>query len=383
MKQLTSILIIGLAGGTLVLQAEEGEKIETVVSVQVGKVVKTTVRAYVTGYGYVEPEPASAGRAAAAARVAAPVAGMITEAKAVEGQRVEKGELLFTLDDRVAKANLERARQGVEKARRGADKWREAAKFAELTLKREQTLLEKEGTSLKKLQEAQQQLADAKAELAASLADQALAESEVAAAEAQLKLLHIEAPLTGTLLRVNSRPGETVEPSTVLAELVDLDRVVATLNVPSANAAALKIGQPAEIFAEHAGEPTAAGSVTYISPSVETKTGTVSVRVVAPKDKGLRPGQFVRVRIVSEERAGKLAVPREAVYTDHDGQSTLSIVEGDKAIQKVVKAGLRDGDLVEVEGEGVKEGATVVTLGSYALPKETKVKVLNPQKEGK
>ena len=44
-----------------------------------------------------------------------------------------------------------------------------------------------------------------------------------------------------------------------------------------------------------------------------------------------------------------------------------------------MKTGLRDGDLVEVEGDGVTEGATVVTLGSYALPKETKVRVMKGQ----
>ena len=45
------------------------------------------------------------------------------------------------------------------------------------------------------------------------------------------------------------------------------------------------------------------------------------------------------------------------------------------------KVGLRDGNLVEVEGEGIAEGVTVVTLGSYALPQETKVRILNAPKE--
>jgi hypothetical protein len=59
------------------------------------------------------------------------------------------------------------------------------------------------------------------------------------------------------------------------------------------------------------------------------------------------------------------------------------VVEGDVAKQRAVKVGLRDGGLVEVEGEGLSEGATVVTQGSYALPKETKVRILNPEREAK
>jgi len=51
-------------------------------------------------------------------------------------------------------------------------------------------------------------------------------------------------------------------------------------------------------------------------------------------------------------------------------------VQGDKAVQKPVKAGAKDGPLIEVEGDGLKEGDTVVTVGAYGLPKETKVRVL-------
>ena len=71
-------------------------------------------------------------------------------------------------------------------------------------------------------------------------------------------------------------------------------------------------------------------------------------------------------------------MPVESVVTDVEGHSVIAVVEGDKAAQKPVKAGVRDGGLVEVEGEGLKEGDTVVTVGAYGLPKETKVRVLKP-----
>jgi len=372
---------LGVGGPDLVRGGDE-EKTETIVAVEVGKVVKTTLRAYVIAYGTVEPAPAGAGQEAASVRITPAVSGVVTVANAVEGQRVEKGALLFQLDDRVARANLERARQAARKARQMADKWREAEKFAALALKREQALLEKDGTSRKKLEEAEQQLALAKAELEASAAEAAVAEAEAAAAETQLKLLRVEAPFAGTILRVNSRAQEAVDPQTTMAEMADLERLVVALQVHSAEAAVLKNGQSAEIFAEK-NSRASAGKVCYISPTVDSKTDMVLVRLELPKSDGFRPGQFVQARIVSEERAGRLAVPRAAVYTDHEGQSTVSIVEGDVAKQIVLKAGLRDGELVEVEGEGIKEGAIVVTTGSYALPKETKIRILNQSKDGK
>jgi membrane fusion protein (multidrug efflux system) len=52
------------------------------------------------------------------------------------------------------------------------------------------------------------------------------------------------------------------------------------------------------------------------------------------------------------------------------------VVEGDKALEKEVKAGLREGGLVEVEGVGLKEGMAIVTEGAYGLPNDTKIKVI-------
>jgi len=353
--------------------SEEEAKAATEVAVQVGKVTRVTLHARVDTYGTVEAEPATADKPAASARIASPSAGIAMEASVSEGQQVKKGAVLFRLDTRAADAAVAKAQQTVERTRPAIEKAKQGLKFAELNLDRQQRLVKVEGTSQKLLQDAEAQVAAAKAELGVANAELAAANAEVAAAETQRALLTVAAPFTGTLTRVQVKPGEAVELNTVLAELVDLDRLVVSANVPGAELAAVKTGHKAEILS---GDMKAAGSVVFISPEMDTKTGTALVRVSVPAAAGLRPGQFVRLRIVTEERAGKLAVPREAVYTDHDGQSTLSIVEGDVAKQVTVKAGLRDGDLLEVEGGGVSEGTTVVTLGSYALPKETKVRII-------
>jgi multidrug efflux pump subunit AcrA (membrane-fusion protein) len=82
----------------------------------------------------------------------------------------------------------------------------------------------------------------------------------------------------------------------------------------------------------------------------------------------------VRTRITTEELHDRLAVPRESVVKADDLR-VIYVVEGDKAVQTQVKTGLRDGDLVEVEAEGLNEGDTIVTVGAYGLPKESKVKI--------
>jgi len=334
---------------------EEEAKAPTEVTVQVGKVTRATLRARVEAYGRVEAEPAGGGKAAGAARLSAPAAGIVMAVPVKEGERVEAGAVIVKLDDRLALAQAEKARHAVE--------------FAEQQAARQEKLKGVDGTSEKLIQETAQQLAAAKAELAA--------------AQAQVALVQLATPLAGVVARINVQPGQTVEPNTVVADIVDPARLVVTVNVPAREAAALKAGQRAELLPDRGSEAVATGQVFFIGPQVDSVTDTKLVRISVPPEAGLSLGQFMRVRIITEERAGKLAVPREAVYTDHEGQSILSVVEGDKAIQRTVKAGLRDGDLVEVEGEGVKEGETVVTVGSYALPKETKVRILNAQQEAK
>lgn len=333
---------------TAPLCAEEEEKVETEVTVQVAKVVKATLHRRITAYGTVEAHPGDKDQPPAGAKITAAVAGIISEINAVEGQEVKKGDILFKLDSRAADAAVSKSRQAVE--------------FAQKNVERQEKLISSGGTSDKLVLEARQVLSAANADLAAA---------EVAQA-----LLIGQAPCSGTLVKFDAKPGEAADVTKVLAEIVDMDRLVATVRVPRAEIAAVKEKQHTRIQEEVEGE------VAYIGKSVDPVSDTIAVRVSVPKDSGLRPGEFVTARIGVEEHADKLAVPESAVYTDGEGKSTLSIVEGDTAKKHGVKTGFHDGELIEVEGEGLKEGTLVVTEGSYALPEETKVVIEEEEKEG-
>ena len=253
--------------------------------------------------------------------------------------------VLFRLDSRVVDVAVERAKAAVE--------------FAEKTLTRQRKLLEVEGTSLKLVQETEQQLSAARAEWAST--------------QAQRTLLTITAPLSGSVVRVNAKPGEAVDLTAVLVELIDLERLVVTAHIPSSELANLKTGQSVELHAGPLALPV--GTLASVGSQVDPKTDTAPVRVSIPVNTGLRPGQFVSLRIVSEERRDRLTVPIESVVRV-DESDVIAVVEGEKATRRTVTRGLRDGVMVEIEGEGLKEGMVIVTEGSYGLPKETKVRVL-------
>jgi len=272
---------------------------------------------------------------------------VITAVACTEGQRVEKGQLLFQLDSRAADV-------AVEKAKGAAD-------YARTTLDRQRKLIDVEGTSKRQLLDAEQALA--------------AAEADLRAAETQQALLRVVAPLAGTVARIAVKAGDGVDLTTVLAEVVNLDRLVVSAGVPSAELSPLRVGQAAEVVADDPGAPLA-GTVASIRPEVDPATGTAVVRVAVPARSGLRPGQLVSVRIASEERKDRLTVPAGSVVRDTQGREVIAIVAGGVARQVPVKTGLRDAGRVEVEGEGVREGLSVVTEGAYALPAETKVRVL-------
>jgi len=300
---------------------ESDEATPTIVSVQVGALKRMTLHSCVTGYGTVGPAPATAEQPAAGAPLAAPVAGVVTRVNVVEGQHVEKGDVLVELNSGAATAD-----------------------YAAQEVERQKKLYAQQNTSLRNLQNA----------------------------EAQLALLRVSAPLSGTVTRLNVKPGEAVDVNTVVAEVMDLNRLAVSAAIPASEATAMKAGQEVQVLTV----PPVTTTLSFVSPVVDTNNGTVLARAALPADSGLRPGQFVQLRVVTAVHADCLAAPGESVVTDESGHSVIALVNGDEATQMPVQTGLRENGWVEIEGTGLKEGVSVVTVGAYALPEKTKVRVL-------
>ncbi len=326
--------------------AGEDEAAPTVVTVQTGRLGQATLHGYVEGFGAVTPAPAREGQPPAAARVAARAGGVVLRTSVVEGQQVEAGAVLMELDPRAADVAAQRAQAGVEHARQ--------------VLALQTSLIATQNTSRRNLEDAQAQLA--------------AAEADLAAAQTQRAWLRVTAPLAGTVTRLNVRPGEAVDLTSIVAEIVDESRLVVAGQLPSAAAPLLRAGQAVQVLTQ----PPMAARLGFVSPTVDGTNDTVLVHAALPATAGLRPGQLVRFRIVTAEHADCLAAPAASVVTDADGHTVVAVVAGDQASQTPVQIGLREGDWVEIRGPGLHAGDTVVTLGAYGLPKQTKIHVVSP-----
>jgi RND family efflux transporter MFP subunit len=341
---ITGIVVVAAGLGVVALiksrgpEAASGEETTpSVVTVQVGALTNVTLHRYVEGYGTVEPAPASAEQPAAGATLAAPVAGVVAKVNVVAGQQVNKGDVLVVLNSGAVTAD-----------------------YAEQAAARQEKLYAQQNTSLKNLQDA----------------------------EAQLASLRVIAPLSGTVTRLNVKPGESVDVNTAVAEVIDLNRLAVSAAIPAAEANDLKIGEEVQIsgtgFQPVDGQDARSTTATlaFVSPAVDMNSGTVLARATLPTDSGLRPGQFIQLRIVTAVHTNSLVAPIESIVTDESGHSVIALVNGDTATQTQVQTDLHENGWVEISGTGLKPGDSVVTIGAYGLPEKTKVNVVNPNSTG-
>jgi len=188
-------------------------------------------------------------------------------------------------------------------------------------------------------------------------------------AQAQLALLQVTAPLSGVVVNLSARSGQSVDPSRPLLEIIDLHHLIVQAAIPQDQASGLRSGQSIELRTD----PPVKARLTYISPAVDPSDGSVTVWGPLPGGTTLRPGQFVSLRIVTAVHADALVAPSASVITGAAGQSTLSLLHGDEAVRTAVQTGLREGHWVEVHAPGLHGGDRVVTTGAYDLPARTRI----------
>jgi len=111
----------------------------------------------------------------------------------------------------------------------------------------------------------------------------------------------------------------------------------------------------------------------FVDRTVDPRTGTLALRATFPNpQRVLQPGQYVRLRVLLEERPNAVVVPQAAVV-ESQGSASVLVVGPDRTVQaRTVKMGPRLGPLWVVE-DGVKPGETVITKGLHLARPGAKV----------
>ena len=425
----TAVGYLGQAAAPEGADDEAAENTKNEIPVHAAEIRVATLHRYVEGFGTIAPRPPRLGQMAGSANIASPAAGVVAKVLCQPGGQVHAGDVLIQLDDRLARAAEEQAQAALAQAQASlaalkatprpdqlqiaelsVAKSKAAAELAQQSYDRLQKLATEQGTSAKSVEQAANDLAAAQAdlainqkqldllrtsptpeELAQEQAKVAQAAAGLDAARSQRQLLTIRSPIDGTVVSLGVNPGESVDTTKPLVQVVAMDRLMVDVDVPADQIPAKAEGLSAEVLTSSkvaatepgtgddkaaVGEHPVMGTVSFVSPQVDPRSGAVMVSIDLPADTGLRPGLAVHVRIIAEEHKDCLAVPREAVVTDENGDSVICLLEDDQATHKSVKTGLEENGLIEISAESLKAGDKVVTAGAYGLPAATRVKVV-------
>jgi membrane fusion protein (multidrug efflux system) len=289
-----------------------------------------------------------------------------------DGGVVQAGDLLFEIDPRQFQATLDEATGQLARARAALGKY-------ELDVAR-YTPLAAEGAV------SQQELDNAVQARSGSAAQVDSARAAVEQARLNLQWTQVKSPLTGVAGIASAQVGDLVSPQTLLTSVSQLDPIKVTFPVSEIDYLRFaqrvreldespQQEQPANLQlilanGERYPEP---GRLSVAGLEVTTTTGTIDVQGVFPNPNNLlRPGQFAKVRAVTERLPGALVIPQRAVR-DLQGLSQVAVVGAeDKVAFKnvqlgsasgsdyVVTAGLAAGERVVVEGlQKIRDGVVV------------------------
>jgi membrane fusion protein (multidrug efflux system) len=292
--------------------------------------------------------------------IVARVAGFIEGRNFTEGQVVKTGDLLFRIEQDTYKAAVDQQNANLAKA--------QATEVnANLQLQRAQALIKNQTVPQSTVDQLEATELSAKADI---LQAQALLEQ----AQINLNYTEIHSPIDGRIGIANFTKGNLVGPqSGTLATIVSQDPIYVTFPASEADIIAYRqrVAASAEKnphLAIHIKLPdgttySQAGQTNFLDVQVSPDTDTVVVRAQLPNpDRVLIPGGVVSVSVEREAPISSLVVPQSAVQLDQAGRYVLVVNDAkkvevrrittgsDQGRDVVVRSGLKEGELVIVEG---------------------------------
>ena len=388
---------ITLLAGCLALSACSGKPAPTTASakkgdgggapVVVAKVTMKDVPVDIQVIGNVEAYSAIA--------VKAQVGGELTRVSFKEGDYVKAGDLLFTIDPRAMRAQLQQVEANLLKNKAQlqqaqANLARDIAqqKYAEAQSARYARLMQ-EGVISKEQAELVRTNADAtlqgveadKAAIESARAEIAATQATVENVRVQLGYTEVRSPIDGRTGSINVKQGNVVTGSSVdLTTINQVQPIYVTFSVPESQLRPVKrymeVNKLQVIAVPQDDEGTKeVGVLTFVDNNVDMSTGTIKLKGTFPnQDRKLWPGEFVRVTLRLTTQANALVIPNQAVQTGQDGPFVF-VVKADRTVEsRPISTGARIDDEMVVE-RGLEAGETVVTEGHLRLAPGTRIQL--------
>src|SRR5580765_6721516 len=236
-----------------------------------------------------------------------------------EGSFVNKGQPLFQLDKRQAQAAAEQATGNIERARA-------ALAQAQIDVRRYTPLVAQKAVSQAELDKAHS------AERAATATVDAY-QAELDNAKLNLAWTTVLSPISGIAGVAKVAIGDLMTPNTVMTTISNVDPIYVDFNIAEQDYMRFMRAKSARTSARSLqmilGDSTVfpqTGHALLINREVDANTGTIQVRAVFPNPGSvLRPGQYARIRTVTDTRKAALVIPQQAV-TELQGIYQVGVV---------------------------------------------------------
>jgi membrane fusion protein (multidrug efflux system) len=284
------------------------------------------------------------------------VEGFLLTRLYTEGSYVGKGQPMFELDKRQAQAAVEQATGNLERARA-------ALSQAQIDVRRFTPLVAQRAVSQAELDKA---TSSERAAAATVDADQAALDN----AKLNLGWTTVTSPISGIAGVAKVGIGDLITPTTVMTTVSTVNPIYVDVNIAEQdymrfqrNKQKQSREQTLELILGDGTVYPHRGSVRFVNREVDSRTGTIQVRGEFPNPGNvLRPGQYARLRAVTELRKDALLIPQQAV-SELQGIYQVGVVGSDNKVTiKTVKLGPQFGDRWVVES-GLQAGENVIVDG--------------------
>ena len=361
MKSISKVLTISLLTIALGLTGcEDQDELKSAAAVEVVKVSAQTVKLgeiplMAVVPGSVVPEQK--------ASIASRLIGYIKGLEVKVGQKVKRGDLLFSIDSADIRSQITQANAAYQQAVAGL-------KDAQLDYQRFTKLFEDDSVSKQQYDKVRLQYSVAQQNVAS-------AASALNQAKEQLNYANVKAPFDGVIVEKMAVAGDLAAPGKPVVVIENSTSLSVQTEVAGDLFAVLRLGDEAQIVLE--GQADAfVGAVYTLVGAANPKTRTHTVKLSLPKNLNINSGTFARVSFKRDVRQ-TMMVAKSAIV-NRAGIDGVFVIKDNKAFFHMVRTGLKMNGHIEIQS-GLALGEQIVTGNNQKLLNGDVVEVINKVSE--
>lgn len=200
-------------------------------------------------------------------------------------------------------------------------------------------------------------------------------ELQVESSKKKLNHTRITSPIDGIIANKDIIEGAMISSMSVPYAIVDTDSVQISISVTEKIINNIVKGNNIPISIPAVGQKTFIGKVGTVSPAVDQKSFTYNVLIdLTNKDNLIKPGMTAKASILTEKHENVILVPLDSVISKNE-EKYVFIVEKNKAVKKNVRTGITSHDKIEIL-EGLKCGESLIVKGQHLLRDSNSVKIV-------